>query len=50
MTCLSIHQGFVFPDKDELKKNIDHTIHCLELAAKMGIPCMRLNTGRWEYD
>lgn len=47
MTCLSIHQGFVNPDKAELQKNIDHTIHCMELAAKMGIPCMRLNTGRW---
>ncbi len=47
MTCLSIHQGFVNPDKAELKKHIDHTIHCIELAYKMGIPCMRLNTGRW---
>ena len=47
LTCLSIHQGFVTPDKDELKKNVDHTIHCIELAAKMGIPCLRLNTGRW---
>ncbi len=47
MTCLSIHQGFVTPDKAELKKHIDHTNHCIELAYKMGIPCLRLNTGRW---
>jgi L-ribulose-5-phosphate 3-epimerase len=47
LTCLSIHQGFVFADKAEWQKNIDHTIKCIELAAKMGIPCMRLNTGRW---
>ncbi len=47
LTCLSIHQGFVFPDKAERQKNIEHTIHCIELAAKMGIPSMRLNTGRW---
>ncbi len=47
LTCLSIHQGFVFPDKTERQKNIDHTLHCIELAAKMGIPSMRLNTGRW---
>jgi sugar phosphate isomerase/epimerase len=47
MTCLSIHQGFVTPDKAELKTHIDHTNHCIELAYKMGIPCMRLNTGRW---
>jgi sugar phosphate isomerase/epimerase len=47
MTCLSIHQGFVTPDKAELKKHVDHTNHCIELAYKMGIPCLRLNTGRW---
>ena len=47
MTCLSIHQGFVTPDKDELKKHVDHTNQCIELAYKMGIPCLRLNTGRW---
>ncbi|HLO45401.1 MAG TPA: sugar phosphate isomerase/epimerase family protein [Leadbetterella sp.] len=47
LTCLSIHQGFVYPDPAERKKHIDHTHHCIELAAKMGIPCLRLNTGRW---
>lgn len=47
LTCLSIHQGFVTPDKAELKKHVNHTIHCIELAYKMGIPCLRLNTGRW---
>lgn len=47
LTCLSIHQGFVTPDKAELKKHVDHTNHCIELAYKMGIPCLRLNTGRW---
>jgi sugar phosphate isomerase/epimerase len=47
LTCLSIHQGFVTPDKEELQKNVDHTKKCIELAARMGIPCMRLNTGRW---
>lgn len=46
-TCLSIHQSFVSPDKEFLKKEIDHTIKCIELAAKMGIPCLRLNSGRW---
>ena len=34
-------------DKEELKKHVDHTNHCIELAYKMGIPCLRLNTGRW---
>ena len=44
---LSIHQGFVSPDKAKRQRNIDHTIHCMELAHELGIPCIRLNTGRW---
>ena len=43
----STHQGFVFPDEAERQKNVDHTRHCLELAHEMGIPTMRVNTGRW---
>ncbi|MCP4195312.1 MAG: sugar phosphate isomerase/epimerase [Planctomycetaceae bacterium] len=43
----STHQGFVSPDPAVRKKNIDHTRHCLELAHEMGIPTMRVNTGRW---
>ncbi len=43
----STHQGFLFPDKAERKKNIDHTLHCIELAYRLGIPTMRVNTGRW---
>ncbi len=46
-TCLSIHQSFVSPDKEFLKKEIEHTKKCIELAARMGIPCLRLNSGRW---
>lgn len=46
-TCLSIHQSFVSPDKEILRKEIEHTKKCIELAAKMGIPCLRLNSGRW---
>jgi len=44
---LSIHQGFVTPDKEKRQQNIDHTIDMIEMAYKLGIPCMRLNTGRW---
>ena len=46
-TCLSIHQSFVSPDKEFLAKEIEHTKKCIELAANMGIPCLRLNSGRW---
>lgn len=44
---LSIHQGFVKPDKAERQKHIEHTVDMIEMAYKLGIPCMRLNTGRW---
>ncbi len=47
LICLSIHQGFVFPDAAERQKNIEHTIKGIEMAYKLGIPCLRLNTGRW---
>lgn len=43
----STHQSFLYPKEEERKKNIDHTIRCLELAYDMGIPTMRVNTGRW---
>ena len=47
LICLSIHQDFVDPSAEERKKNIDHTIKCIELASAMGIPSIRLNSGRW---
>ena len=43
----STHQGFVSPDREKRQKNIDHTIHCIELAYRLGIPTIRVNTGRW---
>lgn len=47
LICLSIHQDFVDPSAEEREKNIDHTIKCIELAYQMGIPSIRLNSGRW---
>ena len=44
---LSIHQGFVSPDEQVREINIDRTLHCIELAYALGIPTMRVNTGRW---
>ncbi len=45
---LSIHQDFVSPDPQERRKHIDHTLHCIELAAQLGVPSIRLNSGRWK--
>lgn len=47
LIALSIHQDFVDPDPEYRKQQIAHTIHCLELAHQMGIPAIRLNSGRW---
>jgi sugar phosphate isomerase/epimerase len=43
----STHQGFLSPDPAVRQKNVDHTIHCIELAYQLGIPTMRVNTGTW---
>ncbi len=43
----STHQGFLSPDKERRRRNIDHTIDCLEQAYQLGIPTMRVNSGTW---
>ena len=43
----STHQSFVSPDPAQRRANIDKTIHQIELAYAMGIPTIRINTGRW---
>ena len=43
----STHQGFVSPDADSRQSNVQRTLHQIELAARLGIPTMRINTGRW---
>src|SRR3954470_14781565 len=43
----STHQGFLSPDKDKRKLNVDNTIKYMEMAYAMGIPTMRINTGTW---
>lgn len=48
LPMLSIHQDFVHPDKQERQKAIDHTKHCIDLAVQLGIPSIRLNSGRWK--
>lgn len=47
LISLSIHQDFVSPDEAERQEAINHTKHCIDLAYQMGIPSIRLNSGRW---
>ncbi|MXZ04682.1 MAG: sugar phosphate isomerase/epimerase [Rhodothermaceae bacterium] len=43
----STHQGFVSPEVRVRQRNINETIRQIELCYELGIPTMRLNTGRW---
>jgi len=44
---LSTHQSFVSPDPLKRKENIELTKHQIEIAHSLGIPTIRINTGRW---
>ncbi len=44
----STHQGFLFPDKAEREKQVELTIKQTEMAYRLGIPTMRVNTGTWK--
>lgn len=43
----STHQGWVNPNPAVRKENTEKTIRSIELAYRLGIPTMRVNTGRW---
>jgi len=47
LCCMSTHQGFVSPDAAKRQENIDRTIKQIETAYRLGIPIIRINTGRW---
>ena len=47
LVAMSIHQDFVDPDPAFLKAQVEHTHKCLEIAHELGVPCLRLNSGRW---
>jgi len=43
----STHQGFLTPDRQKRTDNILKTTQFLEQAYDLGIPTIRVNTGRW---
>lgn len=47
LVCLSIHQNFVNSKPEVRQREIDHTLKCIEIAYDLGVPCIRLNSGRW---
>jgi sugar phosphate isomerase/epimerase len=47
LPMLSIHQDFISEKREERDEAVKHTIRCIELAERLGIPSIRLNSGRW---
>jgi sugar phosphate isomerase/epimerase len=47
LICLSTHQTFVSPDAARIDKEVEHTKKCIDICHELGIPCLRINTGRW---
>ena len=43
----STHQGFLTPDETKRRENVLKTAMFLEQAYDLGIPTIRVNTGRW---
>ncbi|HEY3897461.1 MAG TPA: sugar phosphate isomerase/epimerase family protein [Chthoniobacter sp.] len=48
LACLSVLQDFVSPDSAERDHWIAFTEKCIEIAYAMGIPCIRISSGRWK--
>lgn len=44
---LSTHQDFVDPDPYKRRHNVEQTIFYIKQAHELGIPTIRINTGRW---
>ena len=47
LICVSTHQNFVSPKPEVITENVEHTKKCIEIAYQFGVPCIRINTGRW---
>lgn len=47
MVCFSTHQSFLSPDPAKVTENVEHSKKCIEMCYELGVPVMRVNTGRW---
>jgi L-ribulose-5-phosphate 3-epimerase len=47
LSGFSTHQGFLSPDVEIRRQNVQKTIASIELAYSLGVSTMRVNTGRW---
>ncbi|MEP6673338.1 MAG: sugar phosphate isomerase/epimerase family protein [Chthoniobacter sp.] len=48
LVCLSILQDFVSPNPAERHQWMAFTEKCIEIAYALGIPCIRISSGRWK--
>lgn len=46
--AVSTHQDFVSPDPEVRAAEVERTRRSLELAARLGAGCIRVNSGRWK--
>jgi len=44
---MSTHQSFMRPDEEHRQQSVDRAIQSIERAHLLGIPTIRVNTGRW---
>ena len=47
LNCLSTHQRFLNPDREERQQSIDDTKRFIRVARDLGASCIRISTGRW---
>ncbi len=47
LVCLSTHQSFLNPDPARVTRDVEHTKKCIDICHELGVPCLRINTGRW---
>src|SRR5256885_5577711 len=40
--CLSIHQDFVQKELEQMRKQVEHTHKCIEIAYDLGITCLQI--------
>ena len=47
LNCLSTHQNFLRPDPERRQESIEQTKQYIRVARDLGIPVIRISTGRW---
>ncbi len=47
---LGTDQDFVWDDAAVRQKQVEHTLHCIDIAHALGVASIRVNAGRWQWD